>query len=117
MKQKKSKKARPNISLSKQDVDAILCALPLISYYETEDPLQQEINTTLAESASEKLMAHNSDFLPNEIRVIYAAIACAVNFETHFPGLELDPEWKEELRLHFFTLNRLHDLAKDYIYR
>lgn len=37
MKKRKSKKqVQANIQLSVQDVNAILCALPLISYYKTD---------------------------------------------------------------------------------
>lgn len=115
MKPKKQK--RPNIQLSKQDVDAILCALPLISYYESESEMQDRINYTLMESAMEKLASRNANFLPNEYRIIYTAIALAVNMETHLPGVRIDPEWKADLQRHFFTLNRLHELTKDQIYQ
>lgn len=113
---KKPKQQRPNISLSKQDVDAILCALPLISYLETDTPAQKEINIALATTATEKLIAHNANFVPNEIRVIYTAVACAANLEEFFPGNEIEPEWKAELRKHFFVLNRLYNLTKDYLF-
>lgn len=115
MKRKKNNQPRPNISLSKQDVSAILCALPLVSYCETGNPLQDKINITLAQTATEKLVAHNANFLPNEIRVIYAAVACAVNLEMLLPGVDIDPEWKQELQTHFFTLNKLYNLYKDHL--
>lgn len=106
-----------NIQLSAQDVSAIMCALPLISYYETGSDIQDQINYDLMNSAMEKLSARNPGFLPNEYRVIYTAIALAVNIETHLPGVELEPEWKADLQRHFFTLNRLHLLTKDMIYQ
>ena len=115
MKSKKPK--RVNIQLSTQDVSAILCALPLISYYETGSDIQDQINYDLMESAMKKLTQRNSNFIPNEYRVIYTAVALAVNIESHLPGIVLDPEWKSELQSHFFTLNRLHFLTKDMVYQ
>lgn len=115
MKPKKAKKQRPNISLSLQDIEAILCSLPLIEYLETGSEAQDTVNKALAVTATQKIMSHNSNFVPNEIRIIYTAIACAVNLETFFPGAEIDPNWKAEIQRHFFTLNRLYSLTKDYI--
>lgn len=117
MKSKKAKKQiRPNIQLSAQDVDAILCALPLISYYEADSEIQNQINYNLMTSAMKKLATRNANFVPNEYRVIYTAIALAVNIETHLPDIKIDSEWKADLQRHFFTLNRLHNLTKDQIY-
>ena len=118
MKSKKSDKQKcSNIQLSSQDVDAILCALPLISYYETGSEAQDQINFALMNTAMEKLVTRNANFVPNEYRVIYTAVALAVNLETHLPNIEIDPEWRADLQRHFFTLNRLHALTKDQIYK
>ena len=108
---------RQNIHLSAQDVDAILCALPLISYYETGSEMQDQVNYDLMNSAMKKIAIRSSDFLPNEYRVIYTAIALAVNMETHLPDIQIDAKWKKDLQRHFFTLNRLHSLTKDQIYK
>lgn len=114
---KSKKPARMNIQLSAMDVDAILCALPLISYYDTGSDIQNQINFDLMNSAMDKLSTKNPGFLPNEYRVIYTAVALAVNIETHLSGIEIAAEWKAELKRHFFTLNRIHALTKDMIYQ
>ena len=111
-----SQQKRQNIHLSSQDIDAIMCALPLVSYYETGSEMQDHVNYSLMNTAMEKIVNRKSNFVPNEYRVIYTAIALAVNFETHLPGVIIDPDWKAELQHHFFTLNRLHELTKQYIY-
>lgn len=118
MKPKKlNNQKRPNLHLSSQDIDAILCALPLVSYYETGSDMQDQINYSLMNTATEKIINRKSNFVPNEYRIIYTAIALAVNFETHLPDVKIDPEWKADLQRHFFTLNRLHELTKHYIYK
>lgn len=114
MKQKKPK--RPNIQLSSQDVEALLCALPLISYYSTGSDAQDEVNEALMLTATEKLTSKTPNFVPNEYRVIYTAVALAVNLDTYFLADEIDASWRSELRRHFFTLNRIYALTKDYIY-
>ena len=118
MKPKKAKmQKRQNIQLSAQDVSAVLCALPLISYYETGSEIQDQINDALMTTAMEKLATRSTNFVPNEYRIIYTAIALAVNMETYLPDIQIDPEWKADLQHHFFTLNRLHALTKDQIYK
>ena len=113
MKPKKQKRA--TISLSADDVSAILCALPLISYLEADTEAQTQINNALMVTATEKLLAHIRNFTPNEIRIIYIAIACGANLTTYFSDGEIDAEWKAELAGHFFTLNRLYQQTKDFI--
>lgn len=112
----KSKKQRPNIHLSQTDLDAILCALPLISYFDAGSDRQNQINDALMMTAAEKLSSRNTNLVPNEYRVIYTAVALAVNLENFLPESAIDPEWRQELKQHFFALNRIHELTKDQIY-
>lgn len=114
MKKKSSKQAPQRLVLSDQDVSAILCALPLVSYYEETNPMQYRLNISLMESASKKLASRDRDLLPNEIRVIYAAIICAVNLDVNLPDANIDTDWRMELQGHFFTLNKLLNQFKDH---
>lgn len=117
MKNKPKDNKRVNVHLSKSDVDAILCALPLIPYLDSGSDMQNKINDSLMVTATEKLMAKNPNLTPNEHRIIYTAVALAVNLETFLGDTPIDPHWRSELKRHFFVLNRIHELTKSQIYK
>lgn len=107
--------SQASIHLSAMDVEAILCALPLVSYYESGSALEDQLNCAFMNTAIEKLMSHNPSLVQQEYRIIYIAVAIAVNPEAYLPGVELDFEWKSKLKRHFFSLNRIYELTKDQI--
>jgi hypothetical protein len=97
------------------DVEAILCALPLVSYYESGSALEDQLNYAFMSTAIEKLESRNPALVQQEYRIIFIAAALAVNPEVYLPGVRLDPEWKADLKRHFFLLNRIHELTKNQI--
>ena len=107
--------SRPSIHLTVRDVEAILCALPLVSYYESGSALEDQLNYALMNTAIEKLTSHNPALVQQEYRIIYIAAAIAVKPEIYLPGVDLDPEWKADLKRHFFSLNRIHEFTKDQV--
>lgn len=115
MKKKSNKQAHQKLILSPEDIPAILCALPLVSCYETGNPIQDRLNASYIETAAKKLSLRDSSFLQGELMVIYAAISLSVNLNAYLPGVDIDAEWKRELQTHFFTLNKLYTLHKDHL--
>lgn len=98
------------ISLSGSDVEAILCALPLVTELDTSTPHQAAVNAALCASASKKLSSGAIHLTPNEIRVVSVALNAAVlllsgQCPEFFDGI--DKEWKSILSPYFFSLNKL----------
>lgn len=103
-------KIHSNIELNQSDTNAILCALPLVMAFETDSPAQRLLNTASCESATKKLLNHESSLSADEIRVVSCAISaavCVISGDEMADMFDVDPEWKQELSHHFFTLNRL----------
>lgn len=104
---------KDRVSLSNSDVQAINCALPLVSYAITDTPEQAMLNTLNCESAAVKLSKHNMVMTANEYRVVYIAIGIALDILSGAPldyleDFDLDPNWKAELSKNFFAYNRLY---------
>ncbi len=94
-----------------QDVEAILCVLPLVPMIGANSDRQNVINAVLCESAAKKISAHQMNLEANEIRVISAALQAAVLILTDPDGSFsrlIDDDWKKDLSAHFFTINRLN---------
>lgn len=105
----KHKRNKQNLSLSGDDVQAILCALPLVLDLGAETTPQQMANKMLCESAVKKLISQKTDFTSNELRVVAAASLCASEYLAgHLPDLLLDDTLDADLKKYFFTYNRLN---------
>lgn len=114
----KSKKRLANLKLSHSDFDAILCALPLISWYEADTPLQSQINALLCDTASQKIMQGVKDFSPDETRVIAAAISLAkflLSGESDPNCPAVDSEWRADLCKYLFAYNRLDPIFQEIV--
>lgn len=112
MGRKKVKRNVGNIDLKNWDISAILCALPLITYLESDTPDQDAM---LCNIAAEKLLGMRSGgsatFSFAENAVIADAIHAAlevVSGRWSEVALELDADWRRELTDHLFALNRLY---------
>lgn len=119
MRQKKIKRIAGNIDLKNGDISAILCALPLINYLESNTPDQDAV---LCNIAAEKLLGMlsggSASFSVGEIVVIADAIHAALEVVSgRWPevALELDADWRQELTGHLFVLNRLYPHCVDLI--
>lgn len=109
---------RQSFHLSDSDIEAILCALPLVLEIGADSPAQEALNTSCCTSAGEKLIAHSPNLSANEIRVISVAITAAVLLLSgkgagFVPNI--DSEWKAELSKHLFTLNRLDPIFQGFV--
>lgn len=100
------------INLSNSDIQAIICALPLVTYARTDSPEQAMINKLCCDSASRKLLNHIVPLHDNEWRVIAAAVDIALDVISgddlsYLEGPAIDAQWRSELSKGFFTYNRL----------
>lgn len=110
------KKISSGLNLSNTDIEAILCALPLVAEVSAGSPQQDELNAIMCASAAQKLSSHSTSLLPNEVRVISAAITIAVlllSGQSSDMLSGVDPSRKAELSKYLFTLNRLDPLFQD----
>lgn len=114
---------KDKITLSGADIQAIICALPLVSYGITETPEQAFLNNSCCAAAKAKLLRREMGMTPNEYRVIFIAIATALDILSNKPidyltDFYLDPEWHSELTKNFFAYSRLYpqfDKVLDYL--
>lgn len=108
----KPKQVGIGISLSAEDINAIVCALPLVANAVADSPEQTELNRICCTTAAEKLVNRCSVFSANEIRVIDVAIEFALLYlggsSTPFVSvLDVDPEWRKDLSRYLFTYTKL----------
>lgn len=104
-------------SLTQADIDAILCALPLVVSFGADTAHQQIKNEALCISAANKLAHHSKNMTIEEFRVMYAAVDLAVIFlsgECPDEFTNIDAEDRTLLSPHFFTLNKLRDLFRKF---
>lgn len=98
--------------LTSTDTLAIMAAMPLVitgsAYLSSE--FQADINARLATSAMEKLQNHDSNFLPNEIRVIGCAVFAAYFALRGECPFELSAEDRAAISPYFFTYNKLYPI-------
>lgn len=102
--------------LTSSDQIAILCVLPLVSEIETNSEQQALRNTISSENASQKIIRHQTNFSPDELRVMFVAIDYAlylISNNAFNDELDIEPEWETEIRNHFFTLNRLYSIFEN----
>lgn len=109
-----------NIQLQGSDIPALLCALPIVTYIETGDPLSDGAVATRCEIIANKLM---SIYDGGSVSLTFAEscmIADAVDtalevVSGRWPELaqEIGADWKQELSGYFFSLNRLHPYYKE----
>ena len=96
------------ISISSDDIIAIMTAFELVDLYPMDDENQAMINRLCCKSASSKLLTQERAFAPNELRMISVAVTCAFEYLSgHLPELLVPPALKSKLSPHFFTYNRL----------
>ena len=111
----KPKRIPSNIKLSSGDVEAIICALPLVSNIEADTPEQTHLNITYCNIAAEKLLSRTFRFEADELRVIGVAIEFALevisgNGKDIAYAAGVDAQWMSNLSRNFFTYNRLRPL-------
>lgn len=99
--------------LTSSDIDAILCALDLVSATKSGNYNQDFLNALNCKSASQKLLLRSTTFSDNELRVIFVGIGFALDLITgaNNPLIsmdELDLEWQNDLKKNFFAYNRLY---------
>ena len=105
-----------DIKLSSTDIEAILCALPIVADFPADSEAQQLINSALCVSVSEKLHSRRTDLSPNEWRIISIAVYCGREFTAgRLPDLQPPENIARQLRSHFFAYNRLCDLLSPYL--
>ena len=104
------------LNLTGSDIEAILCALPLVGIIGSDSEAQDAVNAALCESVAEKLSRHEIGMNANEVRVISAALQIAVLILTD-PGADLagaiEEDFRRNLSIRFFTINRLNDRFLD----
>ena len=100
--------------LTRNDADAILCALPLIMNIGPENPTQAQINANSCLTAGSKLHSMSGSLTPNEFRVCSLAVDLALDILHGNTDLAcivgVDADWKQELGQWFFTFNRLQPI-------
>lgn len=111
----KPKKIQNNIKLTATDIDAIICALPLVANIEAPTPEQTDWNRINCNIVTSKLLAGNPIFSADELRVISVAIAFALDVisgtgEIIIAEAGVDAEWKAKLSRHLFVYTRLDSL-------
>ena len=102
-----------NLDFSQTDISAILCAIPLVSQFETDFPAQKLINAASSESAVRKLLNHAPTFTADEVRVISCAISAAMSVisgDDMADMFDVDTEWTQDLSRYFFTFTRLEPI-------
>ena len=101
------------------DVQAIVRALPLVPYLNVDTPQQANFNAMFCASAGQKLLDGATNFDPNEIRVISAAVSAAVLLLSgKSPDLfvNVDNELRSSLSGYYFTLNRLAPIFSQMVF-
>ena len=102
-----------NREIGRNDIEAILAALPLVMITKNVDVIQQEINGSFCVSAANKLREmietkRRMDFRINEVRVMFAAVEAANVLlsggmaDDLIEIREIDGQWKKELEKNFF---------------
>lgn len=96
-----------NFNISKSDVETLLFSLSVLPSIVLEEVnnIQHEINTSCCLSSSEKLIHRNTDFIPNEIRVMYLSLK-AVQL-INIGELDCDIDTKKDCSKYIFTVNKL----------
>ena len=116
------KRIRNNIQFKPGDVEAILCALPLVSLAQADTIQQTQLNQLNCKTASEKLMANVHTYTANELRVMAVAIGFALDIlrgtgNEIISTSDVDPDWKAELSKNLFVYTCLQPLFDDLITR
>lgn len=89
--------------LSPTEEKAISAALPLIPYADFGTSEEQiQLNTTIAVAVASKFRYGNKVFMPDEIRIIYAAADLALSVLTQKIDLDIDDELRTELSRNYF---------------
>lgn len=110
-----------NREIGRNDIEAILAALPLVMITKNVDVIQQEINGSFCVSAANKLREmietkRRMDFRINEVRVMFAAVEAANVLlsggmaDNLIEIREIDDQWKKELEKNFFAYRKLANL-------
>lgn len=108
----KRKNKSDKIKLSPSDIEAIVCALPLVANFDAFDEHEIWLNTMNCNSAVNKLLNHNFKLDPNELRVISLAIAFALDVisgtgDAIVAYSGVDQEWRNNLSKFLFNYTRL----------
>ena len=106
----KHKNSGHSLTLSNHEIDAIICALPLVVEIGADSAMQDEINAAFCASAAEKLLNRDSSLQDNEIRVVHSAISIAIDLlsgKCSEVFVDIDAKLKSDLSKHFFILNKL----------
>lgn len=115
MKNKKPKNTGKRISLSPDDVDAILCALPLVADADVDSPMQARLNRLSCNAAANKLTTGSSALSAEDLRVISVAIDFALDVisgtgNEFVSTSDIDAEWLADLSKYLFVYNRLRSV-------
>ena len=96
-----------NFNFSSSDVKTIIFSLSLIPLSKdlAKNEAQASINNTLALSASDKLINHRTDLIPNEFRVIYVSLQYVQLINQGV--IHADDEVKKECCNYLFSVNKL----------
>ena len=98
------------ISISGDDIVAILSAFKLVDLFPIDTEEQAAFNRICCKSASAKLLSHEQVFSANELRMLSAAVNCAYQYLSgHLPELQVSPKLRADLIPHLFTYNRLSE--------
>lgn len=108
----KPKKICNNIKLSPGDIDAIICALPLVANADAGSPEQTMQNQFFCETVVNKLLSKVSAYSADELRVISVAIDFALDVLSghgnEFVSMaDIDADWRQDLSQYLFAYNRL----------
>lgn len=111
-----------NVSLTKQDVDPILCALELVINAEADSLAQNQLNFYNCNVVSQKLRAGIFEFTPNEWRVIFVGVGFALDLLSgvgtpYISFKDLDVEWQNDLKGYTLTYNRLYPILAEAVRR
>lgn len=102
------KKAPDLGQISNSDVSALLAALQIIPFIdECESESQMAINCFQAEQATAKLIDRHTVFASNEIRIMYCAIAYALEILSSKYAHAVPGDIVSSLRPYYFNYNRL----------
>lgn len=93
-------------SFSDSDIETITFALTILPSLETEETEAQAIiNYQCCCSATEKLIKHDTNIMPNEFRVILVSLQAVQLINQG--ELEVDQETKQKCSGYLFTVNKL----------
>ena len=105
------------LELSAAESEALLAALPLISYADFDtSPEQMEFNTMLSLSVAKKLVSRQGGLNSNELRVACIAVDLAVGLLSGTYTLDV-PDLMSDLRKHHFTFYSLHKRTEKLLHR